>query len=254
MPNNLESMSIDMKSLMSGQIKHALESQDGILGLPVKDDSDVDSTSILVKGLSINGEHHIQMDSNIVLSVPNRACKHTTIVSVINDGSEVELAKFELDKDCVAVVRSTSPIKVSDFVSKFTNPERELSILSLGDVLDDIKEEAINILNDCGLDINCAFDRVWSLVVGRICGSDCNRDCTYNCDVLDLACHLRKADCERLKAQCKVCERGLEAAKVLVKGWLMTLLPVPLELKALPTQPNQVKPKKCTCNSENSDR
>jgi len=214
-------------SIHKAQIGELVKSQDGILGIPMV--SLPGTTSFMFAGWYIRGIPLLICGSNQVITLPSVFDAESTNLVCELYGSEREVSKYTVDLNLRVQVTTSQAISLKEL---HPDAAREALVCEGGavgtlDVIGDIERELKKIgafieqvVRECNADPKCVFDKVWAHLVRQICGGDCFRDCTYDCKPWDLACHARKLDCERLKAQCKICEKALEIGKEFVKGWL----------------------------------
>jgi hypothetical protein len=203
--------------------------QNGLLGI-VLGQQVAGINTIELKGVLVNGKPHLRCDAKIIVYLPDSIQPIASDVECTDDsGAQIKLFKFDVAPSYSVMASVFDTIPINELYQTYSVDQthgypENINWNVIKAFLDSILKDILTYVRECKLDVDCVFDKVWDRVVHNFCGGDCSRDCNYNCKWYDVACHGRKVDCERLKAQCKVCEAALDWAKSLVKAYILSLI------------------------------
>jgi hypothetical protein len=229
-PSNSIGNQNSIDHFMYDAIAAGIYGQNGILGVLLDGNVPVPGVQIFaLKGVLINGKPYLRCEDNILLYLPKSWSPiSTTVECKTKEGVVFKLVKFDVPIGTSLSASVVNTIKVDDLYESYSpSLEALLSAPGWNEIkkwLDGILSDIVLYIKQCHLNPDCVFDKVWDRLVHNFCGGDCDRDCSFNCQWWDVACHGKKIDCERLKAQCKACETALAWAKPLVKAYIVNLI------------------------------
>lgn len=230
--------------------------QNGVLGILLAQNAPLPGlNTVSLKGVLVDGKVYLRCDVNILLYLPSNIAPIPSDVVCKIDGVDIPLSKFDVTPTTNVSAAVYNTINVADLFDTYSTDETHALSIDWNAIkafLDRIVNDIWTYARECGFNIDCVFDKVWDRLVHNFCGGDCDRDCTFNCKWYDVACHLRKVDCERLKAQCKVCEAALSWAKPVVKAYIVALL-ASVQQAAEPISA-AAKSSGCNCSEGHSPR